>query len=161
MDGGGHEKGMRSGTLNVPGIVGFGKACEIAGLSMEKEASRLAAMRDKLQNAVLQIQDTYINGDTSSRLPHVCNVSFADVDGEALLLGLTKNIAVSSGSACTSASMEPSYVLKALGVEDNLAYSSIRFSLGRFTGENEVDFAIDLVSKTVKRLREESIVRRL
>ena len=156
MDGGGHERGMRSGTLNVPGIVGFGKACEICRNEMEEEGKRLRVLRDKLENALLQLEETYLNGDKEYRLPHVSNVSFKYVEGEGLMMGFNKNIALSSGSACTSASLEPSYVLKALGLGDDLAHSSLRFGLGRFTTEEQIDFTIQQVSNTVNKLREMS-----
>ena len=126
MDGGGNERGMRSGTLNVPGIVGFGKACEIAQNEMSEEAVRLSAMRDRLEKELLTIEEAYVNGNVQHRLPHVANISFKFVEGEGLMMG-TKDIAVSSGSACTSASLEPSYVLKSLGLDDELAHSSLRF----------------------------------
>ncbi|MFL5808306.1 MAG: IscS subfamily cysteine desulfurase [Flavisolibacter sp.] len=154
MHGGGHEKGFRSGTLNVPGIVGFGKACELALKKMHEDAIRLARLRDKLENALLQLDDTFVNGDRQHRLPHVTNISFKDVDANALLTGLTKEIALSSGSACTSASIEPSYVLKALGLSDDLAHSSLRFGLGRCNTEEEIDYSIAQVSKTVMNLRQ-------
>lgn len=156
MDGGGHERGMRSGTLNVPGIVGFGKAAELARLEMESDAKRLSALRDKLETALLKIEEAYVNGDKDSRLPHVSNISFKYVEGEGLLMGFNKNIALSSGSACTSASLEPSYVLKALGLGDDLAHSSLRFGLGRFTTEEQIDYTIEQVSNTVLKLREMS-----
>ncbi len=156
MDGGGHERGMRSGTLNVPGIVGFGKACELARLEMAKDAERLSKLRDKLENALMGIEETYLNSAKESRLPHVTNISFKYVEGEGLLMGFNKNIALSSGSACTSASLEPSYVLKALGLGDDLAHSSLRFGLGRFTTEEQIDYTVEQVSKTVHRLREMS-----
>ncbi|MBL6729520.1 MAG: IscS subfamily cysteine desulfurase [Bacteroidia bacterium] len=155
MDGGGHERGMRSGTLNVPGIVGFGKACELCGQEMEQEAVRLSALRDKLEKELLTIEEAYVNGNPAHRLPHVANISFKFVEGEGLMMG-TKDIAVSSGSACTSASLEPSYVLKSLGLDDELAHSSLRFGLGRFTTEEEVDFAINHVKTAVNKLREMS-----
>ncbi|MCS7078040.1 MAG: IscS subfamily cysteine desulfurase [Bacteroidia bacterium] len=156
MDGGGHERGMRSGTLNVPGIVGLGKACEIAQQEMPTESVRLAKLRDKLEHALTTtIEETYVNGSREHRLPHVSNISFNFVEGEGLMMGI-KNIAVSSGSACTSASLEPSYVLKALGVNDELAHSSIRFGLGRFTTEEEIDYTIPYVQQAVARLREVS-----
>lgn len=154
MDGGGHERSMRSGTLNVPGIVGFGKACEICLQEMEEEGKRLTLLRDKLDNALLQLEESIINGSRNNRLPHVSNISFRYVEGEALLMGFNKSIAVSSGSACTSASPEPSHVLKGLGLGDDLAHSSIRFGLGRFTTEEEIDFAIQTVTETVNKLRE-------
>jgi len=153
MDGGGHERGMRSGTLNVPGIVGFGMACEICRLNMEEDTKRINALRDKLENALLQTEETYLNGNKENRLPHVTNVSFRYVESEAMMLGCNKSIAVSSGSACTSASVEPSHVLKALGLSDDLAHSSLRFSLGRFTTEEEIDYTIDQIKNTIGRLR--------
>ena len=156
MDGGGHERGMRSGTLNVPGIVGFGKACEICLNEMEEETKRLSALRDKLETSLMKIEEAYINGSTQHRLPHVTNISFKYVEGEGLLMGFNKDIAVSSGSACTSASLEPSYVLKALGLGDDLAHSSLRFGLGRFTTEDQIDYTVDAVTKTVNKLREMS-----
>jgi cysteine desulfurase len=155
MDGGGHERGMRSGTLNVPGIVGFGKACELSQNEMADEAIRLSAMRDRLEKELLTIEEAYVNGNPSHRLPHVANISFKFVEGEGLMMG-TKDIAVSSGSACTSASLEPSYVLKSLGLDDELAHSSLRFGLGRFTTDEEVDFAIEHVKTAVHKLREMS-----
>lgn len=156
IDGGGHERGMRSGTLNVPGIVGFGKACEICRLEMAEETERVSKLRDKLENALLSIEESYVNGDRDHRLPHVSNISFKYVEGEGLMMGFNKNIAVSSGSACTSASLEPSYVLKALGLGDDLAHSSLRFGLGRFTTEEQIDYTIEQVSNTVLKLREMS-----
>ncbi|MBL7739043.1 MAG: IscS subfamily cysteine desulfurase [Chitinophagaceae bacterium] len=156
IDGGGHERGMRSGTLNVPGIVGFGKACEICMNEMEEETKRVSALRDKLQNALLKIEESYLNGDKEHKLPHVTNISFKYVEGEGLMMGFNKNIAVSSGSACTSASLEPSYVLKALGLGDDLAHSSLRFGLGRFTTEDQIDYTIEQVTNTVNKLREMS-----
>ena len=156
MDGGGHERGMRSGTLNVPGIVGFGKACEICFNEMEEETKRVSALRDKLEIALMKTEEAYINGSTQHRLPHVTNISFKYVEGEGLLMGFNKDIAVSSGSACTSASLEPSYVLKALGLGDDLAHSSLRFGLGRFTTEDQIDYTVEAVTKTVNKLREMS-----
>ena len=156
MDGGGHERGMRSGTLNVPGIVGFGKACELARLEMAEDAARLSKLRDKLENALLQIEESYVNGNREHRLPHVANISFKHVEGEGLLMGFNKNIALSSGSACTSASLEPSYVLKALGLGDDLAHSSLRFGLGRFTTEEQIDYTIEQITNTVLKLRDMS-----
>lgn len=155
MDGGGHERGMRSGTLNVPGIVGLGKACELCYNEMESEAKRLSTLRNKLEKELTQLEETYVNGSIEHRLPHISNISFKFVEGEGLIMGV-KDIAVSSGSACTSASLEPSYVLKALGLSDDLAHSSLRFGLGRFTTEEEVDFAIDHVKTAVNKLREMS-----
>ena len=153
MDGGGHERGMRSGTLNVPGIVGFGKACELCMQEMESEAKRLSALRDKMQKSLLVLEESYVNGNVEHRLPHVANISFKYVEGEGLMMAM-KDLAVSSGSACTSASLEPSYVLKSLGLSDDLAHSSIRFGLGRFTTEEEVDYAIEVTKKSVTHLRE-------
>ena len=156
MDGGGHERGMRSGTLNVPGIVGFGKACEICMTDMESDTKRISVLRDKLEQALLQIEESYVNGSREHRLPHVANISFKHVEGEGLLMGFNKNIALSSGSACTSASLEPSYVLKALGLGDDLAHSSLRFGLSRFTTEEEIDFTVKSITDTVNKLREMS-----
>jgi len=156
MDGGGHERGMRSGTLNVPGIVGFGKACELARLEMAADAERLSKLRDKLEVALTQIDESYVNGSTEHRLPHVANISFKYVEGEGLMMGFNKTIALSSGSACTSASLEPSYVLKALGLGDDLAHSSLRFGLGRFTTDEQIDYTIKAVTDTVLKLREMS-----
>ncbi len=156
IDGGGHERGMRSGTLNVPSIVGFGKACEICMLEMEQDAKRLIVLRDKLETALLGIEEAYLNGHKQHRLPHVSNISFKHVEGEGLLMGFNKEIALSSGSACTSASLEPSYVLKALGLGDDLAHSSLRFGLGRFTTEDQIDYTIEQVTKTVLKLRDMS-----
>ncbi|HEY4153804.1 MAG TPA: IscS subfamily cysteine desulfurase [Puia sp.] len=153
MDGGGHERGMRSGTLNVPGIVGFGEACDICLREMDQESARLRILRDKLENALLQIEETVVNGNRESRLPQLSNISFRYVDENALMMGLNKEIALSSGSACTSANPEPSYVLKALGLDDDLAHSSLRFGLGRETTEEEIDFTIKRVTETVGKLR--------
>jgi len=156
IDGGGHERGMRSGTLNVPGIVGLGKACEICGEEMEAEAKRAAGLRDHLQERLTnELDRVTVNGDVEHRLPGNLNVSFAFVEGESLLMGID-DIAVSSGSACTSASLEPSHVLRAMNVGDDLAHSSIRFGIGRFTTREEVDYAADKVIAAVKRLREMS-----
>ncbi len=156
MDGGGHERGMRSGTLNVPGIVGLGAACEIAGMDMPEEARRLIQLRSQLQAGLFErLDEIYVNGHPTERLPGNLNVSFAYVEGESLLMGIN-DIAVSSGSACTSATLEPSYVIRALGIDDELAHSSIRFGLGRFNTLEEVDYVTDRVSKEVKRLREMS-----
>jgi cysteine desulfurase len=156
LDGGGHERGMRSGTLNVPGIVGFGKACEICMNEMEEETARVSKLRDKLQTELLKVEESYLNGDKEHKLPHVTNISFKHVEGEGLLMGFNKNIALSSGSACTSASLEPSYVLKALGLGDDLAHSSLRFGLGRFTTEDQIDYTVEQVTNTVNKLREMS-----
>ncbi|HLZ86972.1 MAG TPA: IscS subfamily cysteine desulfurase [Puia sp.] len=156
MDGGGHERGMRSGTLNVPGIVGLGKASELAAMEMGEEAARVGRLRNRLEAGLLQIEGARVNGSREHRLPHTTNISFPGVDGEALLAGLGKDVALSSGSACTSASMEPSYVLKALGIADDLAHSSLRLGLGRFTTEEEVDYAIGRITQTVEKLREKA-----
>ena len=154
MDGGGHERGMRSGTLNVPGIVGLGAACAICQKEMAEEAKRLGYLRDKLKdNLMAQLDEVYVNGTLEHRLPNNLNISFAYVEGESLLMGIN-DIAVSSGSACTSATLEPSYVLKALGAGDDLAHSSIRFGLGRFNTEEEVDYVGEKVVDVVKKLRE-------
>jgi cysteine desulfurase len=154
IDGGGHERGLRSGTLNVPGIVGLGKACEICAKEMMEESARLAALRDKLKDAILsRLDDTSINGSMEHRLPNNLNLSFAGVEGDALLMGIN-DVAISSGSACTSATLEPSHVLSALGVPEELAHSSIRFGLGRFNTAEDVDYVAGRVVETVKRLRE-------
>lgn len=154
LDGGGHERGMRSGTLNVPGIVGFGKAAEIASKEMFADADRLSILRDKLEtNLCNALEEVYINGNVLHRMPHVTNLSFKHVEGEGLMMTFN-NIAVSSGSACTSASLEPSYVLMALGLGDDLAHSSIRFSLGRFNNEEDVDFAVEALTKGVTHMRD-------
>lgn len=154
--GGGHERGMRSGTLNVPAIVGFGKAAEICSSEMELESTRVKNLRDRLWNGLQsQLDELKLNGHPTKRLPNNLNVSFAYVEGEALMMAI-KDIAVSSGSACTSASLEPSYVLKALGISEDLAHSSIRFGLGRFTTEQEVDFTLEKTISAVKKLREMS-----
>jgi cysteine desulfurase len=154
IDGGGHERGMRSGTLNVPGIAGLGKACEIALQEMETEAAYLRRLRDRLQQKLESSLDyIHVNGSMEHRLPGNLNVSFVYVEGESLLMGIN-DVAVSSGSACTSATLEPSYVLKALGLGDDVAHSSIRFGLGRFNTEAEVDYVADKVIDVVKKLRE-------
>lgn len=154
MDGGGHERGMRSGTLNVPGIVGFGKAAEIARKEMASDAERLSKLRDRLEAGLMQLEESYINGDVNHRMPHVTNISFKHVEGEGLMMTFNQNIALSSGSACTSASLEPSYVLVALGLGDDLAHSSLRFSLGRFTTDEDVDYAIKAISEGVNHMRD-------
>ena len=154
IDGGGHERGMRSGTLNVPGIVGLGAACEIAQKEMTEEAARLGKLRDRLRAGLeAKLDEVFINGSMEHRLPNNLNMSFAYVEGESLLMGIN-DIAVSSGSACTSATLEPSYVLKALGVGEDLAHTSIRFGLGRFNTEEEVDYVTDKIVTVVKKLRE-------
>ena len=156
MDGGGHERGMRSGTLNVAGIVGLGKACEIAKGEMSEEGQRLTQLRSKLQAGIFErLDDVFLNGHPTERLPGNLNLSFAYVEGESLLMGMS-DVAVSSGSACTSATLEPSYVIRALGTDEELAHSSIRFGLGRFNTDDEVDFVTDRVCSEVKRLREMS-----
>ncbi|MBI3810245.1 MAG: aminotransferase class V-fold PLP-dependent enzyme, partial [Nitrospirae bacterium] len=156
IDGGGHERGMRSGTLPVPLIIGFGKACELCEQDMPVESKRIAAMRDRLQTQIMKdLDECYLNGHQTERLPHNLNISFAYVEGEALLMGV-KEIALSSGSACTSATLEPSYVLRALGVGSDLAHSSIRFGLGRFTTDEEVDYTAKRMVEAVTRLREMS-----
>jgi cysteine desulfurase len=154
IDGGGHERGMRSGTLNVPGIVGLGKACALCMEEMAKESCRMAGLRNRLRENIMgRLDEVYINGSMEHRLPGNLNISFAYVEGESLLMGIN-DVAVSSGSACTSATLEPSYVLKALGTGDDLAHSSIRFGIGRFNSEAEVDYVADRVVETVERLRE-------
>ena len=156
ISGGGHERGMRSGTLNVPGIVGLGKAAEICQTDMVADTARLLALRERLNEKFHQnLDEIYINGSMEHRLPHNLNISFAYVEGESLLMGIA-DVAVSSGSACTSASLEPSYVLKALGAGDDLAHSSIRFGLGRWSTEEEVDYIVDKLTNVVRRLREMS-----
>ncbi|HUR71958.1 MAG TPA: IscS subfamily cysteine desulfurase [Candidatus Limnocylindrales bacterium] len=156
IDGGGHERGMRSGTLNVSGIVGLGTACELSQKEMSAEAERLIALRERLKDGLLeQLDDVQINGHVAQRLPGNLNMSFAFIEGESLLMGL-KDIAVSTGSACTSASLEPSHVLKAIGLADELAYSAIRFGLGRFNTAEEIDYTVMRVVEEVRRLREMS-----
>ena len=156
IDGGGHERGMRSGTLNVPGIVGFGKAAEIALAEIGPESRRILAMRERLRRGIeARVSDTFVNGSLEHRLPGNLNISFAYVEGEAMLMAL-KDVAVSSGSACTSSSLEPSYVLRALGVEEEMAHTSIRFGIGRFNTDEEIDYVIDLVARKVDKLREMS-----
>jgi cysteine desulfurase len=155
IDGGGHERGIRSGTLNVPGIVGFGKACQIVRELMPNESERLFNLRERLRNGIMsQLDDVYINGDLNQRLPNNLNLSFAFVEAESLLMSLHEEIAVSSGSACMSANIEPSYVLKAIGVKEELAHTSIRFGLGRFNTEDEIDYVIQRIVDNVKKLRE-------
>ncbi len=153
IDGGGHERGIRSGTLNVPGIVGFGKAAEIAANEMKNDSIRLSILRDRLEKALLNIDEIKVNGSVANRIPNVTNMSFKYVEGGALMTGLNKTIALSTGSACSSASMEPSYVLKALGLEDDLALSSLRFSLGKYSTEEEVDYVVERVKEVVGELR--------
>ncbi|MGX5818520.1 cysteine desulfurase family protein [Chitinophaga lutea] len=153
MDGGGHERGMRSGTLNVPGIAGLGQACALAAAEMAAEAQRLAPLRDRLEKALLALGDVRVNGSTENRLPHVTNVAFGGADGNMLLTALNRDIAVSSGSACTSALPAPSHVLTAMGLEEDLAHASLRFSLGRFTTAAEIDFAAEAVAKAIETQR--------
>jgi cysteine desulfurase len=154
MDGGGHERGMRSGTLNVPGIVGLGAACAIAKAEMAEESAKLRTLRDRLMNKLTsELDEVFINGSMEHRLPHNLNISFAYVEGESLLMGINE-IAVSSGSACTSATLEPSYVLKSLGMGDDLAHSSIRFGIGRFNTEEEIDYTANKLIEVVRKLRE-------
>jgi len=155
MHGGGHERGFRSGTLATHQIVGMGEAFRLARLEMQEEASRIRYLRDKLYNGVKDIEEVYLNGDLEQHVPGILNISFNYVEGESLIMAL-KDIAVSSGSACTSASLEPSYVLRALGLNDELAHSSIRFSIGRYTTEADIDFTIELVNSAIGRLREMS-----
>jgi cysteine desulfurase len=154
IDGGGHERGMRSGTLNVTGIAGLGEACAIAKAEMPEESVRLKGLRDRLKDRLFsELDELYINGSMEHRLPNNLNVSFAYVEGESLLMGINE-VAVSSGSACTSATLEPSYVLKALGVGDEVAHSSIRFGIGRFNTVEEIDYVSDRLAEVVKKLRE-------
>jgi cysteine desulfurase len=155
MDGGGHERGMRSGTMNVPGIVGFGKAAEICMQEMEHDAARLSKLRDRLQTAFLGLlEEVTINGNPNSRLPHVTNMSFKHVEGEGLMMTFNQEIGLSSGSACTSASLEPSYVLVAMGLGDDLAHSSLRFSLGRFTTDEDIDYTVQAIAQGVNHMRD-------
>ena len=157
VDGGGHERGMRSGTVPVPLVVGFGKAAEISREVMAEESKRLAALRDRLQEQILaKVDEAYVNGHPERRLPHNLNISFAYVEGESVLMGLNKEAALASGSACTSATLEPSYVISALGVDSELAHSSIRFGLHRFSTEEEVDFVARKTVEVIQRLREMS-----
>ncbi|HYK45663.1 MAG TPA: IscS subfamily cysteine desulfurase [Parafilimonas sp.] len=159
VDGGGHERGMRSGTLNVPAIVGFGKACELCTTEMNQDTKRLLALRNKLENALVFLNDVSVNGSPEHRLPHTTNLSFKEVSAERLMMTFNRNIAVSSGSACTSALVEPSYVLKALGLPDDLARSSLRFGLGRFTTEEQIDYVIEEVAKNLARLKGTQVVK--
>ena len=156
MDGGGHERGMRSGTLNVPGIVGFGQACEICMNEMRGDAERIGRLRDKLEAALLNLEGTCVNGNKQYRLPHVTNVAFKYAESEGLMATFSKDVAVSSGSACMSASLEPSYVLRALGSGDDVARSSLRFSLGRYTTNDQIDYSIEKITNAVNLLREMS-----
>lgn len=153
IDGGGHERGMRSGTLNVPGIVGFGKACELCRIEMQKDAERMRALRDRLEKELFKIKGVLVNGNIEHRLPNTSNMSFKNADSAGLMVSLSKNIALSSGSACTSATHSPSFVLKALGLSDEMALSSLRFGLGRFTTEEEIGYTIDQVRNSVEQLR--------
>ncbi|MFT3932896.1 MAG: IscS subfamily cysteine desulfurase [Chitinophagaceae bacterium] len=158
MDGGGHERGVRSGTLNVPGIVGLGKAAALAMQELNTDAFHLAEWRNKLEHAFLQLEEVTVNGSRKHRLPHVTNLSFKFTESEGLMMSLHKNIAVSSGSACTSATMQPSHVLKAMGLSDEQAHASLRFALGRFTTEEEIDYAIAQVSTAVKEARAQRVL---
>ncbi|MEO8963016.1 MAG: IscS subfamily cysteine desulfurase [Ginsengibacter sp.] len=153
IDGGGHERGMRSGTLNVPGIVGFGKACELCSIEMNKDAERLSVLRDRLENELLSLKGVAINGNKKNRIPNTSNMSFGDIDSAGLIVSLSKNISLSSGSACTSATNSPSFVLKALGLSDEMALSSLRFGLGRFTTDEEIEYTISQVRDSVLDLR--------
>lgn len=154
MDGGGHERGMRSGTLNVTGIVGFGKAAELARKEMDQDMARISKLRDRLETTLKnKLEEVYINGDPAHRMPHVTNMSFKHVEGEGLMMTFNQRMALSSGSACTSASLEPSYVLVALGLGDDLAHSSLRFSLGRFTTDEDIDIAIQSIEDGVNHMR--------
>ena len=157
MDGGGHERGMRSGTLNVPGIVGFGKACELCKVEMQKDARITSELRNKLENELLQIDGTKVNGSRINRLPNTSNMSFKNVDSTDLMMKLSKNVALSSGSACTSATQSPSFVLKALGLTDEMAFSSLRFGLGRFTTEEEIDFTIQQFQRLLSPFADKSL----
>jgi len=154
IDGGGHEKGVRSGTLNVPGIVGFGTACELATNQLKQDAQRIASLRDKLENALLKLENTSLNGSKQYRLPNVSNISFQDTEAQGLMMSISKDIAVSSGSACMSASLEPSYVLKAIGLADDISRNSLRFSLGRYNTEEEIDHAISVLTNSLIELRQ-------
>jgi cysteine desulfurase len=161
LDGGGHERGYRSGTLNVPGIVGLGAACEVAQRDMPAEGARLSGLRDRLETAIIAaLPRVFINGDPAHRLPQVTNLSFAGADGNSILRALD-DIAVSSGSACTSASLEPSHVLRAMGIDDELAHNSIRFSLGRFTTCQEVDYVVEKVVRVVQSICGDDAAMRL
>lgn len=151
VDGGGHERGMRSGTLNVPGIVGFGKASELSRIEMQKDGQRMCKLRDKLERELLKIKDVFINGNTKHRLPNISNMSFKNMNSADIMGKLSKNIALSSGSACTSATLSPSFVLKELGLSDEMALSSLRFGLGRFTTEEEIDYTIDQLANLIIR----------
>ncbi|MFT4152923.1 cysteine desulfurase family protein [Parafilimonas sp.] len=155
MDGGGHENNMRSGTLNVPAIVGFGKACELCAMEMNAEAERLRILRNRFENTLLPLDNVFVNGSIQHRLPHVTNLYFEGVSASRLLTGFSKSIAASSGSACTSALVEPSYVLKALGMGNERANNSLRFGLGRFTDDKQIDYAIKIMTETIKKLRKE------
>ena len=157
IDGGGHEKGMRSGTLNVPGIAGFGKACEICIKELGEDAVRILNLRDKLETALLTIENSFVNGDREYRLPNVTNICFGQAESESLMRALSRDIAVSSGSACMSASLEPSYVLKALGLTDKMARSWLRFSLGRYTTEEEIEYAIKQFKNAANSLKDVSL----
>ena len=154
IDGGGHERGFRSGTLNVPGIVGFGEACALCAKEMDDDAQRISILRDQLESALIDLTDVHVNGDREHRLPHMTNLSYQWTEGHALLMALNKDIALSAGSACTSATLEPSHVLKAMGLDDDLAHSSLRFGLGRFTKKEEIAYAVAQIADAVRKLRE-------
>jgi cysteine desulfurase len=156
IDGGGHEKGLRSGTLNVPGIVGFGAACELCKKEMKSEAEKMTRLRDRLEEALLTLEHAFVNGSKQYRLPNVSNIAFKDAEAESVMMGLSKDIAVSSGSACMSASLEPSYVLRAIGLPDDMARSSLRFSLGRFTTAEEIEYTFNVVTNLIAKLRHKS-----
>ncbi|MFY0252636.1 IscS subfamily cysteine desulfurase [Chitinophaga sp. 30R24] len=156
IDGGGHERGMRSGTLNVPGIVGLGKSCELCAAETATDTQRILPMRNRLEKALLALEQSYLNGGDAPRLPHTCNVSFKYVEGEALIMSFNKMVALSTGSACTSASLAPSYVLKAMGISDDQAHASLRFGLGRFTTNEQIDYAIHIITEAVNNLRSTS-----
>ena len=153
MDGGGHERGFRSGTLNVPGIIGLGAACDLSAQQMASDSARIKQLRDKLETALLQLPGSYLNGCPDKRIPNVTNICFDGIDGQGMMLALSKFLAISSGSACTSVTQEPSFVLKAMGLPDELARSSFRFSLGRFTTTEEIDFTIEKVSTILHQVR--------
>jgi cysteine desulfurase len=159
MDGGGHERGFRSGTLNVPGIIGLGAACDLSTQEMAADTTRIKQLRDKLETTLLQLPGSYLNGCSEKRIPNVTNICFDGIDGQGMMLALSKHIAVSSGSACTSVTQEPSFVLKAMGLSDDRARSSFRFSLGRFTTPEEIDFTIEKVRSTVKQFKDVSSLR--
>jgi len=159
MDGGSHERGFRSGTLNVPGIIGLGSACEICSNNISANNAQIKLLRDKLEKALLQLPGSFLNGHPDFRIPNVSNIAFGDLDGQGMMLALSKYLAISSGSACTSVTQEPSFVLKAMGLSDELARSSFRFSLGRYTSSDQIDFAIEKFGTTLKQFRDISSLR--